>query len=335
MAHSSRIRELKRAGSTGKLVDDTPVNHRRGSSGSTADSEKADAEVGDKGDDKIAKLGIEELREQLRKAKREVTNRDTTLKALQRNYETLAAVHEESKKAHQDRKIAFDQISDKYSEAQAKLDKSVMGTRGLHDTIAKLEEKYSKLEREAKKAHVDTAELLKGKQEAFDQLNTLYAEQAQRLSQSDTHTKSMAQKVTEVEAALRQSNLDLEAASRKAQLQASAADSKTRELAGTVVALEAELEQVRVAGAQQVQIVRRQMQDRQKELDDARARATHSLSEAARLQKELGEHQRRLETSASSCGDKEAEIKRLLALEADLQANLRTPQSLNRALTEP
>ena len=39
--------------------------------------------------------------EQLKTAKREVANRDTTLKALQRNYETLAQVHEESKAEHQ------------------------------------------------------------------------------------------------------------------------------------------------------------------------------------------------------------------------------------------
>jgi hypothetical protein len=61
-------------------------------------------------EDKTAKMGLEELRDQLRKSKREVTNRDTTLRALQRNYETLAAVHEEGKAEHQRRKIAFDQI---------------------------------------------------------------------------------------------------------------------------------------------------------------------------------------------------------------------------------
>ena len=56
-------------------------------------------------------MSIDELREQLKKTKREVTNRDTTLKALQRNYETLASVHEESKTEHHRRKIAFDQVS--------------------------------------------------------------------------------------------------------------------------------------------------------------------------------------------------------------------------------
>ena len=61
-------------------------------------------------DDGIARMGIDELREQLKKTKREVTNRDTTLKALQRNYETLASVHEESKSEHQRRNIAFDQV---------------------------------------------------------------------------------------------------------------------------------------------------------------------------------------------------------------------------------
>lgn len=68
-----------------------------------------DAEETDK-EDKTAKMGLEELRDQLRKAKREVINRDTTLRALQRNYETLASVHEEGKAEHQRRKIAFDQI---------------------------------------------------------------------------------------------------------------------------------------------------------------------------------------------------------------------------------
>ena len=113
------------------------------------------------------------MRVQLKRSKREILNRDTTLKALQRNYEALAAVlrsviclfwamqlaccvlgnavgmtieaddctqvHEEGKTEHQRRKTAFDQLSDRYSETQMKLDKTEGTMRSLHDTIAKLE----------------------------------------------------------------------------------------------------------------------------------------------------------------------------------------------------
>jgi flagellar motility protein MotE (MotC chaperone) len=88
-------------------ADDAPSNIRR--AGNSAAAQVRDAEETDK-EDKTAKMGLEELRDQLRKAKREVINRDTTLRALQRNYETLASVHEEGKAEHQRRKIAFDQI---------------------------------------------------------------------------------------------------------------------------------------------------------------------------------------------------------------------------------
>ena len=40
----------------------------------------------------------------------QVANRDTTLRSMQRNYETLVSTHEESRQEHARRKVAFDQV---------------------------------------------------------------------------------------------------------------------------------------------------------------------------------------------------------------------------------
>ena len=58
-----------------------------------------------------------------------------------------------------------------------KLDKTDATIRALHDAITKLEGRNEKIESDAKKAQVDAAKQLASKQDAFDQLNTLFAEQ--------------------------------------------------------------------------------------------------------------------------------------------------------------
>ncbi|MGB1597013.1 MAG: hypothetical protein ACPIOQ_29915, partial [Promethearchaeia archaeon] len=105
MSHSSRIRELKRAGSTGKTsgsLNDGGASCAppRAPSPTVRVARAARSEEN-------SGMPAGDVVEQLKTAKREVANRDTTLKALQRNYETLAQVHEESKAEHQRRKTAL------------------------------------------------------------------------------------------------------------------------------------------------------------------------------------------------------------------------------------
>ena len=333
MSHSSRIRELKRAGSTGKT---TGSLNDGGASCAPPRAPSPTVRVGRaaRGGEENSGMPAGDVVEQLKTAKREVANRDTTLKALQRNYETLAQVHEESKAEHQRRKTALDQLSDKYAEAQNKLDQNERKMMAQTDTIARLEQAKRSLESEIQRCRGDQEDKLKAKQEAFDQLNTLFAEQTQRLAHGDAQLRTLAGTVAELEAAKTAAAAAAKTAELKAQrLEARGEDTLSR-LRGDIAALEAELQEVRDASKQQVEVVRRQMQQRNAEIEDMRTVAAARQEESSRLKEELAKVQAREATAASTCHEKdrqlqvvETELKQLRAQARKLATQLENSQS--------
>ena len=69
----------------------------------------------------VSGLSQKELVDRLKKALREVGNRDMTLRSMQRNYETLVSAHEDARLEHAKRKSAFDQLSDNFAAQSMKL----------------------------------------------------------------------------------------------------------------------------------------------------------------------------------------------------------------------
>ena len=243
-------------------------------------------------------------------------------------------MYEESKAEHQRRKTALDQLSDKYAEAQNKLDQNERKMMAQTDTIARLEQAKRSLESEIQRCRGDQEDKLKAKQEAFDQLNTLFAEQTQRLAHGDAQLRTLAGTVAELEAAKTAAAAAAKTAELKAQrLEARGEDTLSR-LRGDIAALEAELQEVRDASKQQVEVVRRQMQQRNAEIEDMRTVAAARQEESSRLKEELAKVQAREATAASTCHEKdrqlqvvETELKQLRAQARKLATQLENSQS--------
>jgi len=135
-------------------------------------------------------------------SRRETANRDVTIRALQRNYETLCSTNDETKREHMRRKEAFDALTDKYAQAEVKLSAEIEKGRKLQKSIADSQEAAAKAKSaaaDAKKAEEAAKEelreglgRLREMEERWDALNEELAEGRAAVNRGERALKESA-----------------------------------------------------------------------------------------------------------------------------------------------